>query len=73
MTEIRELTGSTVLAAGLSIALQTSYHLYYGWQGALTLGFVFTAFAIYYAITRKATPVILAHGTFDLFSLLRLW
>jgi len=73
MTEIGELTGSWILAAGLSTALQFSYHLYYGWEGALSLSFQFLVFSIYYANTRRAIPVILAHGFFDVIALLRLW
>lgn len=73
MTEIKALTNSWVVAAGLSVALQTSYHLYYGWQGALSLGFQFLVFALYYARTRKATPIIVAHALFDLAGLVQAW
>jgi membrane protease YdiL (CAAX protease family) len=73
MTEIIELTGSAALAVGLSVLLQTSYHLYYGWQGALSLAFQFVVFALYFAKTRRATPIILAHGAFDLLWLVRFW
>jgi membrane protease YdiL (CAAX protease family) len=73
MTEIRELTGSALLSVVSSFVLQTTYHLYYGWEGALSLGFLFLVFAIYYSRTRRATPIILAHGAFDLLSLVRLW
>ncbi|MFZ0303945.1 MAG: type II CAAX endopeptidase family protein [Terracidiphilus sp.] len=66
MTEIRELTGSPILAVVLSVAVQTSYHLYYGWKGALSLAFQFLVFSLYYAKTRRITPVILAHEVFDL-------
>lgn len=72
MTEVRELTGSGTTAVGLSWALQTSYHLYYGWTGALGLGFLFLTFSVYYAKTRRATPVIVAHGLFDLLAFLQL-
>lgn len=73
MTEIKELTGSATLSVAMSVFVQTAYHLYYGWEGALSLGFSFLVSAIYYARTRRATPIILAHGAFDLFALLRLW
>jgi uncharacterized protein len=73
MTEVRELTGSAVLATVLSVAVQTSYHLYYGWQGALSLGFLFLAFAVYYSRNRRAMPIMLAHGVFDLLAFIRLW
>ena len=73
MTEVKALTGSWILSAALSIALQSSYHLYYGWLGAITLSFQFLAFAIYYARTQRATPIIVAHGFFDIIALIRLW
>jgi membrane protease YdiL (CAAX protease family) len=73
MTEIRELTGSWAAATVISVAVQTSYHLYYGWEGALSLAFQFLVFAVYYATTRRATPVIIAHGIFDIVGLLQLW
>lgn len=73
MTEIAGLTGSWMLAAAVSVVLQTSYHLYYGWAGAFSLSFQFFIFAFYYARTRKATPIILAHGIFDIWALIRLW
>jgi membrane protease YdiL (CAAX protease family) len=73
MTEIGELTGSWTLAAAVSIAVQTSYHLYYGWVTALSLGFQFAVFAIYYARSRKATPIVVAHGIFDMLGLIHLW
>jgi len=73
MTEIGELTGSWKLATAVSIGVQTSYHLYYGWVTALSLAFQFAIFAIYYAKSRKATPIIVAHGLFDLLALARLW
>ena len=73
MTEIRELTGSAWLAGAASVALQTAYHLYYGWERALSLGFLFLAFSIYYATRRKATPIVVAHGIFDIWGLVRLW
>jgi membrane protease YdiL (CAAX protease family) len=73
MTEINELTGSSTLAIALSVGVQFSYHLYYGWAGAISLSFVFLALALYYARSRCALPVIVAHGFFDVYALLRLW
>jgi membrane protease YdiL (CAAX protease family) len=73
MTELKALTGSWTLAAALSVAVQTSYHLYYGWTLALALGFQFVAFSIYYARTRRATPIVFAHGVFDLIGALSLF
>jgi membrane protease YdiL (CAAX protease family) len=73
MTEVIELTGSSTLAIALSVGVQFSYHLYYGWAGAISLSFLFLAWALYYARSRCALPVIVAHGFFDVYALLRLW
>lgn len=72
MTEIRELTGSVILSAVASVVLQTSYHLYYGWATALALGIQFVVFACYFAIWRRALPLAVAHGLFDLVGFMRL-
>jgi membrane protease YdiL (CAAX protease family) len=69
MTEVRELTGSPMLAVLVSVAVQTSYHLYKGWRGAISLTFMFLVFSVYYSRTRRITPVILAHEVFDLATL----
>lgn len=73
MTEVSALTGSWILAAALSVVVQFLYHLYYGWEGAIGLSFVFLVYAIYYARTQKATPIIVAHGIFDILASVRLW
>lgn len=73
MTEVKALTGSWTLAVALSVAIQTSYHLYYGWVVALSLSFQFLVWSHYYARTQKATPVVLAHGFFDFLALVRAW
>ncbi|MGO9326271.1 MAG: CPBP family intramembrane glutamic endopeptidase [Terracidiphilus sp.] len=73
MTEVRALTGSWALAAALSVIVQFSYHLYYGWEGAVAVSFLFLVFAIYYARTQKATPIIVAHGIFDFLGLVRMF
>jgi membrane protease YdiL (CAAX protease family) len=73
MTEVMDLTGSEALAVFLSVVVQSSYHLYYGWGGAVAISFQFLAFAIYYARSRRAFPMIVAHGFFDIYSLIRLW
>jgi membrane protease YdiL (CAAX protease family) len=73
MTEIKELTGSATLSVAVSVIVQTTYHLYYGWERALSMGFLFLVFAVYYSRTGKATPIIVAHGAFDLVALIRLW
>jgi membrane protease YdiL (CAAX protease family) len=71
MTEIVGLTGSTVWAVILSVAVQGSYHLYYGWVGASLVTCNFLVFAISYARFRRAFPVIVAHACIDLIRLLR--
>src|SRR6202171_224093 len=73
MTEVLDLTGSSSLAVALSVAVQFSYHLYYGWAGAISLSFQFLIFALYYARSRRALPIIVAHGFFDIYGLVRLW
>jgi membrane protease YdiL (CAAX protease family) len=73
MTEVIDLTGSPALAAALSVIVQSSYHLYYGWAGAAALSFQFLVFALYYARSRRVLPLIVAHGFFDLYGLFRLW
>jgi membrane protease YdiL (CAAX protease family) len=73
MTEVLDLTGSSILAVALSVAVQFSYHLYYGWAGALSLSFEFLIFSLYYLRSRRALPIIVAHGLFDIYALVRLW
>ena len=72
MTEIIELTGSSALAVFLSVVVQFSYHLYYGWAGAMSLSFSFLVSAVYFAYWRRAFPIVIAHGFFDAYGMLRL-
>jgi hypothetical protein len=73
MTEVIELTGSSMRAVAVSVVVQFSYHLYYGWGGAISLAFFFLPLALYYARSRRALPVIVAHGLLDVYALIRLW
>lgn len=73
MTEVADLTQSSALAVMVSVAVQFSYHLYYGWIGAISISFLFLVFALYYARARQVLPVIVAHGLFDIYALIRLW
>ena len=73
MTEIVELTGSSPLAVALRVALQFSYHIYYGWVGASSMAFFSLALALYYVRSRRALPVIVAHGLSDIYALIRPW
>lgn len=66
MTEILDLTGSSILAVVFSMGVQLSYHLYYGWVGVSALLFQFLIFSLYYARWRRALPIIVAHGFFDM-------
>ncbi|HEY7402868.1 MAG TPA: type II CAAX endopeptidase family protein [Candidatus Angelobacter sp.] len=61
MTELIDLSWPVWLATLASVALQTSYHLYYGVAGALIAGSTFLISAIYFARTRNLTPVVLQH------------
>jgi len=73
MTEVLELTGSATLAVLLSVGIQTVYHLYYGWWFAIALTFQFLIFTLYYVRWRRALPIVVAHGLFDLYGVLRLF
>jgi membrane protease YdiL (CAAX protease family) len=73
MTEVLDLTGSSTLAVALSVAVQFSYHLYQGWAVAISLSLQFLVFALYYALSRRALPIIVAHALFDIGTLARLW
>ncbi len=73
MTELIALRKSVLLAIVASLALQTSYHLYYGVPGAMIVGSGMTVFAIYFAKSRRLMPVILAHMLWDFTSMLRIW
>lgn len=73
MTEVIELSGSSMLAVTLSVGIQFSYHLYYGWVVAISLSFLFLVFALYYKYARRALPVVVAHAFYDLYGLFGLW
>lgn len=72
MTEVSKLTGSMVLATIVSVFFQASYHLYYGWTGAAAMFFLFLVFGVYYAMTRNATPIVIAHFLLDFIALAHL-
>jgi membrane protease YdiL (CAAX protease family) len=71
MTEIADLTKSSILAVTISVAVQFSYHLYYGWAGACSLAFLFLTFALYYSRSRRALPIVIAHGIYDVTALFK--
>jgi membrane protease YdiL (CAAX protease family) len=72
MTEVIELTGSTLSAVIISVLVQFSYHLYYGWAGAISVSFQFLVYALYFAHWRRALPIVIAHGFFDVYGMFRL-
>jgi membrane protease YdiL (CAAX protease family) len=66
MTELIGFSCPVWLAAAASIILQTSYHLYYGVGGALTVAAGFVISAAYFAKSRNLMPIILSHFIWDL-------
>jgi membrane protease YdiL (CAAX protease family) len=66
---VKDLTGSGALAVAISVALQTVYHLYQGVIMAVATGAGFLIFSLYYARSRRITPVILAHLYLDALAL----
>jgi membrane protease YdiL (CAAX protease family) len=62
MTEVAALSGSMGLAVTVSVGFQCFYHLYQGVPAALYHVGTFFAYAVFYAYTRRATPVVLAHA-----------
>ena len=66
MTEVIGIGKPLWMATLASIVLQTSYHVYYGIPGALSLSGIFIVFALYFARTRKLLPVIIGHACVDL-------
>jgi membrane protease YdiL (CAAX protease family) len=69
ITEFQGLYLSTTLAVSVSVALQTSYHLYQGLPMALSHVPIFLTFSLYYVRTRRILPVVLAHLVMDVLSL----
>jgi membrane protease YdiL (CAAX protease family) len=67
MREVFTLTGSWAFAAGLSTLLQASYHIYYGWPVTISVAIQFLVFSVYYARKQRTTPLIVAHGVFDVY------
>jgi membrane protease YdiL (CAAX protease family) len=62
MTEVAALSGSMALAVIVSAGFQCFYHLYQGVPAVLLHAGTFFTYAVFYAYTRRATPVILAHA-----------
>jgi membrane protease YdiL (CAAX protease family) len=66
MTELIGLSCPVWLAVLASCILQASYHLYYGFAGAIALSAGFAVSSIYFARSRKLMPVLLSHLFWDL-------
>jgi membrane protease YdiL (CAAX protease family) len=61
MTEVRQLTNSLWKPVVLSTALQMSYHFYQGVPMTIAAGVEFLIWSLYYAKTKRITPIIMAH------------
>jgi membrane protease YdiL (CAAX protease family) len=68
MTEVKQLTNSSLAAIVVSTSIQTSYHLYQGIPNALAVGATFLVFSIFFAATKRIAPVIIAHLVTDVLS-----
>jgi len=71
MTEVSALTGSMPFAVFASVVFQSFYHLYQGTPAFVAHLGGFFAFAVFYATTRRITPVILAHAFYNFWLLVR--
>jgi membrane protease YdiL (CAAX protease family) len=69
ISEMEALYRGTMLAVVISVALQTSYHLYQGLPAALSHIPAFLLFSLYFVRTRRILPVILAHMLMDVSAL----
>ena len=69
MTVVTMVTGKIWPAVLVSVAVQTSYHFYQSVPLALSHIPLFTVYSVFYAKTRSALPVALAHALTDLFIL----
>jgi membrane protease YdiL (CAAX protease family) len=69
ISEAEAIYRSTAFAVFLSVALQTSYHLYQGLPAALSHVPAFMLFSLYFVRTRRIMPVILAHMFMDVSAL----
>lgn len=71
MREVVFFTGSVPCAVLVSVAVQTTYHLYQGWPAALCAAANFLVLSLFYAGTWRATPIVVAHMLWDLAIALR--
>lgn len=68
ISEMEFLSGSRLVAVLVSVALQTSYHLYQGLFPAWSYVPMFLLFSLYYVNWRRITPIILAHLYMDVWA-----
>ena len=66
LTDLRFLTGSTMIAIFGSAVFQGLYHLYQGWPTAVAATAGFLVFSLFYVWSRRITPIIIAHLLWDL-------
>ena len=72
-TELTVLLGNRWTAAVVTVLLQSYYHLYQGWRFAAAYAAGFAVFGAYFALSRRAAPIILAHMYLDGIGLYSLW
>jgi membrane protease YdiL (CAAX protease family) len=73
MTELIGLSCPVWLAVLASSVLQASYHLYYGFSGAIMIFGGFAISSIYFAKSRRLMPVLLSHLFWDLAAAFQNW
>ena len=72
-TELTALLGNRWTAAAVTVLVQSYYHLYQGWRPAAGYGVGFAVFAVYFALSRRVAPVIIAHMFLDGLGFYGLW
>ena len=72
-TELTALLGNRWTAAAVTVLVQSYYHLYQGWRPAVGYTVGFAVFAVYFAVSRRVAPIILAHMFLDGIGLYGLW
>lgn len=70
ITEVEELTNSSILAVILCVVIQTSYHIYQGIIPLITIATIFLVFSIYYVRSKRIMPLVLAHTYLNLVSVI---
>jgi membrane protease YdiL (CAAX protease family) len=65
VTRLRQLGLTEVAAVGSSALLRGTYHLYQGWGGFLGNLAMGLLFGLFFARTRRAWPIVIAHFLLD--------